>query len=338
MLALDRRGAELRADLAVELDKGVVLDAAAAEEVTGRWVSQLEGVQSLLAEHAAHLPSYDAETAQQSFGKLRDEVDAARAKVKPKKKFAFGRRGKEASTSGRGPPSDTDKKEPAAEASSAASDALLERLTKEETTVEGLSGTTVVLGPEAKDDVRLVRLKECVVLVERQLSALRVDGLEQCWVVTMPVAGSVLLHDCEDCTLVMAARQFRLHRSVRCRFFLHALSGPIIERCSEVAFGPYSVMSRHGEDMKRRLVEAGLLETREGASSKDAVTARQWREVNDFQWIKATASPNWRELGTDEWIRPVDLPSSISGHGWFVPVVPVAAAAPAPPPADDDEL
>lgn len=71
------------------------------------------------------------------------------------------------------------------------------------------------------------------------LSAMHVDGLTRCTVYVGAIAGSIMVHNCEDCVFVVAARQIRIHTSRRCRFRLLVLSNPIIEHCQELTFGPF---------------------------------------------------------------------------------------------------
>jgi hypothetical protein len=331
----------LRADIAKVLEIGTPLPDSDAKVVVERWSGEISAARALLADGSRGLPSYDVEASQQAFAKLRADVDAARAKVTPKKKFAFSRKRKPtaaaAEAAAAAAMSTMSAAESEAEAASvaagaerdaagaaAASAALLERLGAEEETIEGMSDAVVVVGPESGggDDVRLVGLHRCVVLVTRPLSALRVDGLEECEVIAVPVAGSVLLHDCRGCSVHMAARQFRLHRSTDCAFFIHAMSRPIIEHCERLTFAPYLVSrgagdaaAEEGAPRQRELLcEAGLLKDRSASSEADTAAVRNWQHVDDFGWIKATRSPNWTILPQTSW--PKHLPDAASSQGF----------------------
>jgi len=63
-------------------------------------------------------------------------------------------------------------------------------------------------------------------------------------------------------------------------------SGPIIEHSRDVRFGPY-VPSYSGASAK--LEAQGL----DGGSD-------EWSKVQDFGWLRATASPHWRVLNEEE--------------------------------------
>lgn len=178
---------------------------------------------------------------------------------------------------------------------------------------EGRRGETLIVRPgelcgsdaSASVDFRLTNLEDCTVLlyVSRQgrrprrsashglpcvfrarldvTRALHVDKLTRCHVVTGPVAGSVLMDACTDCTFVFASRQIRLHTSHRCDFYLHVLSRPIIEHCDALRFACYNV----GYTALAAQLAAAELDKPRAAS--------MWRCVDDFGWHRTQHSPNW---------------------------------------------
>jgi len=121
--------------------------------------------------------------------------------------------------------------------------------------------------------------------------AIRVDGLTNCVVYTGAVAGSVLLHKCSGCTLMLASRQIRLHTSTECDFYLHVHSRPIIEHCSKLRFAPYPLTHPL---LAGDMAAAGLKQV--GSEG----VAHLWHEVDDFIWHKVQASPNWSVLPAAE--------------------------------------
>ena len=99
--------------------------------------------------------------------------------------------------------------------------------------------------------------------------ALRLEELTNCTVLCGPVSGSVYVDKCQGCTIFVAARQIRIHRSVGCDFCVCTarrvarcsesrmravrlrltrnvlsattlVSGPIIEDCSSMRFAPFT--------------------------------------------------------------------------------------------------
>ena len=129
-------------------------------------------------------------------------------------------------------------------------------------------------------DFALEELEGCEVRLLCGSTALWIRRLRNCTVVALPLPGSVYMSECTDCTFVFGARQVRLHTSSRCDFYLHAASHPIIERCDAFRFAPYP--SPLPPAFAGAVAAAGMDPTR-----------NEWSNVDDFGWLKATASPHW---------------------------------------------
>lgn len=120
--------------------------------------------------------------------------------------------------------------------------------------------------------------------------ALHIDNLKGCTVFTGPIAGSVLMEGCTDCTFVFASRQIRLHTSHRCDFYLHVLSRPIIEHCDTLRFAPYGLNYPQWPAQLR-------------AAELDKPRAKtMWQNVDDFGWHRTQHSPNWSQLPYEEYL------------------------------------
>jgi len=85
----------------------------------------------------------------------------------------------------------------------------------------------------------------------------------------------------EDCTLVVAAQQLRIHSARRCDFLVRMRSGPIIEHSSQVRFAPYGFSY---PALAAQMRAFGLHE-----GKYDDV----WSKVEDFNWLRTQQSPNW---------------------------------------------
>lgn len=85
--------------------------------------------------------------------------------------------------------------------------------------------------------------------------------------------------DVHDSTVVLAAHQVRIHTSQATRLFLHVGSSPVIEHCSGMGFGPLTGGQR------------ALLGLPPAADA--AAAANHFDNVQDFNWLKSTPSPNW---------------------------------------------
>jgi len=90
---------------------------------------------------------------------------------------------------------------------------------------ENRSGEYLFIGsltlPQTRDtegritakDVALTNLTDCTVNLVHNipLGAIHIKNLKRCTLVIPPVSGSILLHDCEGCTLVGACHQVGYH-------------------------------------------------------------------------------------------------------------------------------
>ena len=135
--------------------------------------------------------------------------DDTRARIVPRRKFAFSKRpgggggvaDSTASVAGACTPAP---QAPPPQAAAATSD-----LTEDGETIDGRTGELICIVPPSGShaasskagaaggrDLRLSRLTDCTVVLLEPLRALRVDGLVRCHVYTGGVAGSLLLHGC----------------------------------------------------------------------------------------------------------------------------------------------
>lgn len=89
----------------------------------------------------------------------------------------------------------------------------------------------------------------------------------------------------------MLTQQLRIHASTQCDFYVAVRSKPIIEQCSQVRFAPYSFnFPSKGEHWEVRDFLDKL--TTQNMKFKDE-HQNLWSQVEDFDWLKSTQSPNW---------------------------------------------
>jgi hypothetical protein len=117
-------------------------------------------------------------------------------------------------------------------------------------------------------------------------SAIKIYDCVGCTVLCGPVRGSIFVDKCIDCTLMLAAQQLRIHVSEQCDFYVAVKSAPIIEHCSRMRFAPFALQY---PQLGAQLRECDLHDCGD-----------TWKEVNDFNWLKAQQSPNWSILAEDE--------------------------------------
>jgi hypothetical protein len=109
----------------------------------------------------------------------------------------------------------------------------------------------------------------------RAFQTLTLKNIKDSLLVCGHVHGAAHLTNISNSVVVVASRQFRMHSSRNCDVYLLTTSRPIIEDCSRIRFAPLPERYLTGED--------------EGVEN-------QWRNVDDFKWLRAEPSPNWSVL------------------------------------------
>ncbi|CCD18445.1 putative Tubulin binding cofactor C [Trypanosoma vivax] len=134
------------------------------------------------------------------------------------------------------------------------------------------------------------------------LKALFLRNCRECGVFVLPVAGSVFISDCAQCTIYLACQQLRLKNCTDTNVYVSCSSRPTVEFCTEMRFGSYScwvgllnsTVGEHRCDSHEEWMEhVGEMRDPERA-------ADMYRSVDDFQWLRKTPSPNWRVLKPEE--------------------------------------
>ncbi|KAI9137828.1 tubulin binding cofactor C-domain-containing protein [Paraphysoderma sedebokerense] len=121
----------------------------------------------------------------------------------------------------------------------------------------------------------------------KSISAIHISNIENSRVVLLPpTEGSILISECNDCVLVVACRQFRIHKSRNTKIYLFVASNPIMEECTalQIAEYPLTVLSKK--------YGAGNLETVFKSANHDP-TQNQYTAIQDFDFLKRDQkSPN----------------------------------------------
>ncbi|KAI4859065.1 TBCC-domain-containing protein [Hypoxylon rubiginosum] len=137
----------------------------------------------------------------------------------------------------------------------------------------------------------LTNLERCVVDMTVPTSTgapfagLVLKNIKESLIVAGHVAGPVHMTGLENSTVVVAARQVRIHECRNVDVYLHCASHPIIEDCSGMRFAPLPELY---------------------ASKSEAGDKNQWDQVDDFKWLKSEPSPNWSTLPEEQRI-PEDI-------------------------------
>ena len=103
-------------------------------------------------------------------------------------------------------------------------------------------------------------------------SGLTLKNISSSLIICGRVNGAAHLTNIQDSVVVVASRQFRMHRSSNCDVYLFTTSRPIIEDSTAIRFAPIPDLY---------------------LSDKDGEAENQWSTVDDFNWLKNEQSPNW---------------------------------------------
>lgn len=137
-----------------------------------------------------------------------------------------------------------------------------------------------------KNDVELRNLEKCSVSLFGSPATVHISNIKNCKIICGPVSTSVFVDDCQDCDLVIACQQLRIHSTKDSRFYIHVTSKAIIEDSSNVGFAPYNLTY---EGIEADFDDSGLDRS-----------SNNWNKVDDFNWLASdVASPNWTELSED---------------------------------------
>ncbi|ROW09913.1 hypothetical protein VPNG_06331 [Cytospora leucostoma] len=133
-------------------------------------------------------------------------------------------------------------------------------------------------------------------------ASLAIRDISRSLIVTGRVAGAAHITGVRHSVLVVDARQVRMHDCADVTVYLWCGSHPIIEDCEGVRFAPIP-------DVYYRAWRVGG----GGGEEMDTDTDKnQWDQVDDFNWLKAEASPNWTRL----------VPGGEGGSSAVVAVIP----------------
>lgn len=129
------------------------------------------------------------------------------------------------------------------------------------------------------EDVALMNISDSKVAIKFSPSTVHLKDVKKSMLVLAPVQSSILIRDCSELTLVVAAQQIRIHSSHHLQLHVAVRGAVVIEDCDEVEVAPYRVEGIH--------------------LSWDN---DNWKEVKDFNWLAGMKqSPHWRVMEEDSW-------------------------------------
>ncbi|KAF2764301.1 putative tubulin-specific chaperone c [Teratosphaeria nubilosa] len=157
--------------------------------------------------------------------------------------------------------------------------------------IAGHSDVHIILPPSASHATSsgtLANLEHCVVDLswpteEQHFASLTAKHVKDSLIICGRVSGPIHLTGVTNSVILVASRQFRMHESHNTHVYLQTSSRPIIEDCTGIAFAPLPQQYAAGGDGQGQ--------------------AEEWKEVDDFKWLKSEPSPNWRVLQPQSRVR-----------------------------------
>lgn len=277
--------------------------------------SRVSELEQIVASAAYFLPPYDLRNASLAVVALKDRLDTATKTQQPRKKFSFS---KKPSATAVSVPSPSPQEVAQTETASTTTTSNPATTVTTTTTaapprgriISGLRGQILKLTTEdfqESEDVTISDLEDCTIHLQSPLGALFIHGLMGCTVIGGPVAGALHLEHVKDTNIYAAARQVRIHSAQNSDFYLKVCSGPIIEYSSGLRFAPLagtcSAEEALGYSEAAKYLKLHGLDDPEDGNSRE-----EWANVQDFGWLRASASPNWAILPENERQSPPPPP------------------------------
>ncbi|XP_042302001.1 tubulin-specific chaperone C [Sceloporus undulatus] len=252
-------------------------------EAVSEAAALLQELQRLLTDSVRFLAPYEVRQAQAALTRLQGALAQRRLDVQPKKRFAFTKALKKEAS---GKPSEATKEEGTEGPPSILPSEPLCGFSQEE-------GKALELGQEEllQKDVVLSGLSCCRVRLKGNPNTLLLRDCQDCTLLCGPVSTSARVDGCQRCLVALACQQLRTRRTSDTSFYVQVTSRAMLEECRGIRFAPYT-WSYRGQEQD---FETSRLDRSQG----------HWDRVDDFDWLaRDQASPNWSLLPEKE--RVVD--------------------------------
>lgn len=139
-------------------------------------------------------------------------------------------------------------------------------------TITDEHGKELVIKGDDGEDVTINDVTNSMVRVPFKASAVHIKSVKDSTLIFAPVKTSLLIRNCENLTVVVAAQQIRTHDSHQIRFYIEVRGALIIEDCDGIEVAPYNVVGFQQDTQNNN-----------------------WRNVQDFSWLSSEEhSPNWK--------------------------------------------
>ncbi|CCD73883.1 C-CAP/cofactor C-like domain-containing protein [Caenorhabditis elegans] len=148
--------------------------------------------------------------------------------------------------------------------------------------VDGLKNTTKSISGTKGEDISLKNIDSCRLQFDFEPSIVHIRNIKNSTLIFLRCDRSLLIHDCDNVHIYVAAQQVRIHTSQNLHLHVATRGAVILEDSTKIFMYPYRLKSGSGE----------LLNVEDNG---------EWRTPRDFNWLATTPSPNWKVVPEDEW-------------------------------------
>lgn len=230
---------------------------------------QASELQQFLNQHVHYLPNYDVRKADEKIKKIQEELK------KDKKVFSFKKKA---------PSSESLQKKETQNVVVEETPSI--KLETNKTVVDLSrvpSGYIHEVAPTKENEsFAICNGNQNHVRIRHIIGAVYISNLVDCTIELGPVNGAIFLSKCQNCKFQLACWQLRIHDSTGCEFLICPKNNPIIENCSGLQFGRYSL---EYEGLDTQLKSCDMVVEDDNKN--------KWNRVHDFNWLKTNEpSPN----------------------------------------------
>lgn len=225
------------------------------------------------------LVSHDRNNYLNIIDELNSEVDQIKLILNPKKKFKFSNRKNE--NDGNQTSKNNEEKPIKKEIKNFYSDQdlVLSNLTQKILFEEVSNKTSLFI-----DDV-----SDSILIFKNKFKSLFIRNLKNSLLIVPLVSGGTHITGCEHSEIYLYTHQLRIHHCNYNTIYIHCISSPIIEHCTNMGFGDlHSINNLKSEisDFIKQIIE-------EENSNTNSNNSNKFKDIQDFQWLKNEKSPNY---------------------------------------------
>ncbi|CAI2347500.1 unnamed protein product [Caenorhabditis sp. 36 PRJEB53466] len=178
--------------------------------------------------------------------------------------------------------------ENAAEASSSAGLSISAEIpSSSENVIEELKNAKKCVKGRNGEDISLKNVENCRLQFDFEPSVVYLRNIKNSTLIFLRCDRSVLMYDCENVHIFVAAQQVRIHTSQSVHLHVATRGAVILEDSNAIFMYPYRLKS----------AKSGVY--------FEAEDNGEWKSPRDFNWLAKTPSPNWHLVPEDQWTEEI---------------------------------